>query len=171
MSNEEYYQSVYVRDDNVPGYVYLMEAEGFHGAFSGLCKRIKIGLSRNPDAREDTLNSNQPPCNINIVDTVYVYKMLEVETYLHNKFKHRNVKLRKSREWFDFDYLSYQGLRTEFTKIKKNPRLCPGAKRFFISFEMNTFTALLIVVLMFGASYIVTSLMASQNTHNTIRSK
>jgi hypothetical protein len=149
--------SDYSRDDNVPGYIYIMEAERFHGMMSGLCKRIKIGLSRNPEAREDTLNSNQPPCDITLIDKAYVWKMKDAETYLHNKFKSRNVRLKKSREWFDFDYVSYHVLLREFKNLKNNPRWCPNAKGFFFSINLNFGSVLLLIALLFVSSYFLSS--------------
>lgn len=159
--SEDYQQVVYVqqnqRDDNVPGYVYLMLAEGYHGVMGGLVKRVKIGLSRDPHNRENTLNSNQPPCNITIIDTVYVYRMLDCEKYLHSKFKSHHVKLRKSTEWYDFDYLSYHLLLREFKSIKNNPRWCPNARRFFLNLNLNVSGMIIAIALLFGLSYFVAS--------------
>ena len=157
----------YSRDDNVPGYIYIMEAEHFHGLMGGLCKRIKIGLSRNPEAREDTLNSNQPPCDITLVDKAYVWKMKDAETYLHNKFKSRNVRLKKSREWFDFDYVGYHVLLREFKSLKNNPRWCPNAKRFFFSINLNLGSIALLMALLFSASYF----LASRNSPEAVRTE
>jgi hypothetical protein len=90
------------RDDNQPGFIYLILAEGFHGLVPGcVLKRVKIGLSRNPEARLETFHSNQPPCNLRILRTIYVEDMAEVEGKLHHVFKSSNVKLKKSREFFD----------------------------------------------------------------------
>jgi hypothetical protein len=90
------------RDDHQPGFVYLILAEGYHGWIPGcVLKRVKIGLSRNPEARLETFHSNQPPCNLRILRTIYVEDMGEVENKLHQVFKNSNVKLKKSREFFD----------------------------------------------------------------------
>jgi len=90
------------RDDNVPGYVYLFKAKGFHGWLPGaVLGRYKIGLSRNVERRLDTLHSNQPPTDLLEVKTIAVDKMLDVEQELHHVFKNSNVKLIKSREYFD----------------------------------------------------------------------
>ncbi|HYX16792.1 MAG TPA: GIY-YIG nuclease family protein [Nostoc sp.] len=90
---------------NQPGYVYLLIAQGYHGIIPGLLlKRCKIGLSRNPEARVKQIASfegSQPPCDIAILETVYVQDMKKVEGKLHKKFKASSVKLKKSREWFD----------------------------------------------------------------------
>ena len=97
-----YYNSYVARDDHVPGYVYIFEAEGFHGWLPGcLLKRYKIGLSRNPDARVQRLVDGQPPCDFKIVKTIYVEDMAGVEADLHQRFAGSNVRLEKSREWFD----------------------------------------------------------------------
>lgn len=97
-----YYQA---RNDNCPGYIYLMCAKGFHGFLPGLLlKRCKIGLSRNPEARARQIASfegSQPPCDIAILKTVYVQDMKLIEGKLHKRFNRSNVKLKKSREWFD----------------------------------------------------------------------
>ena len=97
------------RSDNVPGKIYLMKAIGYGGLIPGcLIGRYKIGLSRNPEARLDQLLSAQPCCDVEIVHTVDVSDMAEVETYLHQTFKNSNVKLIKSREYFDFNPLQVQ---------------------------------------------------------------
>ncbi|MBW4597649.1 MAG: GIY-YIG nuclease family protein [Brasilonema angustatum HA4187-MV1] len=90
------------RNDNVPGWVYLLEAEGYHGYIPGVyLRRCKIGLTRSVENRLDTLHSSQPPCDYKVVRAIYVDNMALVEDSLHRQFKHRNVKLVKSREWFD----------------------------------------------------------------------
>ena len=93
------------RNDNCPGYVYLLIAQGYHGIIPGLLlKRCKIGLSRNPDLRVKQIASfegSQPPCDIAILETVYVQDMKLVEGKLHKRFKSSSVKLKKSREWND----------------------------------------------------------------------
>ena len=94
------------RDDSVPGYIYLMKAMGYGGILPGiLIGRYKIGLSRNPETRLNQLLSAQPCCNIEIIHTVAVANMAEVEGELHKIFKHSNVKLLKSREWFNLNPL------------------------------------------------------------------
>ncbi|WP_257236801.1 hypothetical protein [Nostoc sp. 'Peltigera malacea cyanobiont' DB3992] len=38
------------KNDHEPGFIYLMEAEGYHGLIPGCyLRRCKIGLSRNPE--------------------------------------------------------------------------------------------------------------------------
>ena len=92
------------RDDNQPGYIYLIEAIGVNGIIPGcVVKRYKIGLSRSPESRLATFHANQPPVDMRIVRTIYVEDMKSVETALHNEFKHCNVKLLKSREFFDLN--------------------------------------------------------------------
>ncbi|MBD2598600.1 GIY-YIG nuclease family protein [Nostoc spongiaeforme FACHB-130] len=95
-----------------------MEAEGYHGLIPGFyLRRCKIGLSRNPQLRLENFHANQPPCNIKILTTVYVQDMAEVETQLHNQFKHCQVKsLVKSREWFDFNPLQMAMVRYAIAK-------------------------------------------------------
>jgi hypothetical protein len=97
------------RDDSVPGKIYLMRAIGYGGLIPGcLIGRYKIGLSRNPDARLEQLLSAQPCCDIEIVYTVGVNDMAEIESELHRVFKSQNVKLVKSREWFNLNPLQVQ---------------------------------------------------------------
>ena len=97
------------RDDSIPGKIYLMKALGYHGIFPGcLIGRYKIGLSRNPEARLDQLHSNQPPCDLEIIHTIDVDDMAETEKYLHTIFKKSNIKLIKSREYFDLNPLQVQ---------------------------------------------------------------
>lgn len=55
---------VQYRDDHVPGWVYLLEAEGYHGLLPGVyLHHCKIGLTRSVENRLDTLHSSQPLCN------------------------------------------------------------------------------------------------------------
>jgi hypothetical protein len=93
------------RNDHVPGEIYLFEAKGYHGIIPGLLlKRCKIGLSRNPEQRVRQIASfegSQPPCDIAILLTVQVQDMKLIEGKLHKRFARKNVKLKKSREWFD----------------------------------------------------------------------
>ena len=92
------------RDDSVPGYIYIMQAIGYGGIFPGaLIGRYKIGLSRSPQNRLDQLLSAQPCCDIEIVHTVAVEDMADAESELHRVFKNSNVKLAKSREWFNLN--------------------------------------------------------------------
>lgn len=99
-----HYNNNYWQEDrhSEPGYIYVIEAVGVHGWIPGcVLRRIKIGLSRNPEARLETFHSNQPPVDMKIIRTIYVENMSETETYLHQVFKNSNVKLKKSREFFD----------------------------------------------------------------------
>jgi hypothetical protein len=90
------------RNDNEPGYIYLMEAIGYHGILPGrLLRRCKIGLSRNPELRLQNFHANQPPCDIRILKTIYVQDMEAVEKKLHEQFRNCNVRLIRSKEWFD----------------------------------------------------------------------
>lgn len=97
------------RDDHIQGYIYLFKAKGFHGWLPGcVLGRYKIGLSRDVDRRLDTLHSNQPPTDLEVVKVIAVEDMAEVETELHQVFKNQNVKLVKSREYFDLNPLQVQ---------------------------------------------------------------
>ncbi|WP_017314233.1 GIY-YIG nuclease family protein [Mastigocladopsis repens] len=107
------------RDDHVPGYIYLMRAKGYHGLVPGCyLQRCKIGLSRNPEARLQTFIDNQPPCDIEIIKTIYVEDMEFVETTLHQRFKHCNVRLVKSREWFDLNPWQYAMVLWAFSRYE-----------------------------------------------------
>ncbi|NJM72591.1 MAG: GIY-YIG nuclease family protein [Scytonema sp. RU_4_4] len=122
------------RDDHVPGYIYLLEAEGYHGWIPGCAlKRCKIGLTRSVESRLDTLHSSQPPCNYKLVKAIYVKDMGSVEDSLHKQFKHRNVKLIKSREWFDILPWQYAHILWMFNRydskrsISIPPKLIAGS--------------------------------------------
>lgn len=56
-----YFNNEYqTRNDHEPGYIYLMEAEGYHGLIPGFyLRRCKIGLSRNPQLRLENFHANQ----------------------------------------------------------------------------------------------------------------
>lgn len=106
IGNQKMFQYNYKHcDDHQPGYVYLMIAKGYHGWVPGcIMKRCKIGLSRSPEQRVRQIASfegSQPPCDIEILMTVYVSDMLAVERRLHKRFNSSNVTLKRSREWFD----------------------------------------------------------------------
>lgn len=113
-----YFGGHQVRNDHEPGYIYLMEAEGYHGLIPGCyLRRCKIGLSRNPQLRLENFHANQPPCNIKILATVYVQDMADVESQLHQQFKKYQVKgLVKSREWFDLNPLRMAMVRYVIAK-------------------------------------------------------
>lgn len=83
-----------------------MKAIGYGGLIPGcLIGRYKIGLSRNPEVRLEQLLSAQPCCDVEIIHTVAVEDMALVEGELHRVFKNSNVKLIKSREWFNLNPL------------------------------------------------------------------
>jgi T5orf172 domain len=101
------------RNDHEPGFIYLIEAIGFHGLISPL-KRCKIGLSRNPEARRETFIKSQFPCDVRIIKSIFVEDMLDIESKLHKQFESCNVKLEKSQEWFDLTPLQYWKVRLAF---------------------------------------------------------
>lgn len=105
------------KNDHEPGFIYLMEAEGYHGLIPGCyLRRCKIGLSRNPEARLDNFHRNQPPCNVKILKTIYVEDMADVEGELHQQFSQCNVELIKSQEWFDFNTVQFLMVNWEFER-------------------------------------------------------
>lgn len=105
------------RNDHVPGYLYLIEAIGVTGIIPGkLVRRCKIGLSRNPELRLQNFIDNQPPCNFRIIKAIYVSDMASVEDVLHAQFKHCNIKLEKSREWFDLNVWQYAMVLWAFSR-------------------------------------------------------
>ena len=91
-------QPDYMTKDEGGGFVYLVEAQGFHGVLSFLVKRRKIGLSNNPERRLKELNSEQSPCPIVGIRYIEVKDNSFTEKDLHAKF----AKNRKHGEWFDF---------------------------------------------------------------------
>lgn len=110
-----------------------MEAINVTGIIPGkLIRRCKIGLSRNPEFRLQNFIDNQPPCDIKIVRTIYVQDMAAVENKLHERFKSCNVKLVKSREWFDLLPWQYCMVQLEFNhydskrKYSLSPRFVGG---------------------------------------------
>jgi|GEM_PF-3331891 len=113
------------RDDNVPGYLYLIEAIAFHGIFPGcFMSRYKIGLTRDIERRIDEFHSSQPPCDYRIIATAYVEHMLDEEQRLHRIFRSSNVKLKKSREYFDLMPWQVARARWEFSRLNnKDVRL------------------------------------------------
>ncbi|WP_414588996.1 GIY-YIG nuclease family protein [Scytonema sp. PCC 10023] len=109
------------RDDHVPGYVYLIEAINVTGIIPGkLIRRCKIGLSRNPQLRLQNFIDNQPPCDFQIIKAIYVQDMAEVEDTLHHQFKNCNIKLEKSREWFDLNPWQYTRVIWAFNRYESH---------------------------------------------------
>ena len=97
------------KNDSVQGYIYLLRVKDFHGWIPGaVLGRYKIGLSRDVERRLDTLHSNQPPTDLEVVKVIAVEDMASVEAELHRVFKSQNVKLLKSREYFDLNLLHLQ---------------------------------------------------------------
>ncbi|MEA5554393.1 GIY-YIG nuclease family protein [Anabaena cylindrica UHCC 0172] len=112
------------KNDHKPGYIYLMEAVGYHGILPGCyLRRCKIGLSKNPQLRLQNFHENQPPCDIKLLKTVYVEDMADLETKLHQRFKRRNVKLLKSKEWFDLYPIDFWLLNIELHNYQKSKKL------------------------------------------------
>ncbi len=108
------------RNDNVEGFVYLIEARNVTGIVPGkLIRRCKIGLTRNPQARLAALINNQPPCDYVILRTMYVADMAYVEGLLHEDFRHCNIKLAKSREWFDLNPIQFQQVWWAFNRYER----------------------------------------------------
>lgn len=118
MNSDEITTIIYQpKNDHEPGFIYLMEAEGYHGLVPGAwLRRCKIGLSRNPEARLENFHRNQPPCNVKILKTIYVEDMADVEGELHQQFSQCNVELIKSQEWFDFNPAQFMIVSWEFEK-------------------------------------------------------
>jgi hypothetical protein len=116
------YPKPYVyRNDNVEGYIYLIEAVNVTGIIPGkLVRRCKIGLSRNPELRLQNFIDNQPPCDFRIIKTIYVEDMATVEDALHARFKHCNIKLEKSREWHDFNPWQYAMVLWAFSRYESH---------------------------------------------------
>lgn len=114
------------RDDSVPGYIYLIEAKDFHGIFPGCyLKRCKIGLTRDIERRLSDFASNQPPCDIQLLKSIYVEDMDEVESQLHQQYKSANVKLLKSREWFDLYPWQVEVIKAQMSRLaaKSEPQI------------------------------------------------
>jgi len=146
-----YYNAPQRRDDNIPGYLYLVKAIGYHGLIPGcLLGRYKIGLTRDLNRRLDEFHSTQPPCDYEIVASVFVENMLDEEQRLHKIFRTSNVKLKKSREYFDLLPWQVARAKWEFSRLKnKDVRLVipknillvaatAGIAMFFISHQVRS---------------------------------
>ena len=146
------YQKKFIpRDDNVPGYIYLIEAKGYHGLFPGCyLKRCKIGLTRNPQARLQNFIDNQPPCDFEIIKLIKVDAMADIENKLHNQFLHCNVKLIKSKEWFDLNPIDLIRLNAAFDNQLKSKKL-----------KDNTIN---IILSLLGISVVLSALIVTQPT-------
>lgn len=104
-----------IEEKNSPGYIYLIEAVGFHGLFPGrLIRRCKIGLSKDPERRLKRFKHSQFPCDVRILNTIFVEDMAEVENLFHKKFERCNVKMEVSQEWFDLSPWQYARVYWEF---------------------------------------------------------
>ena len=125
--DSEDYQQSYLpynqHNDAVPGYIYLFKASDFHGWLPGAwLARVKIGLSRNPNARADRIESNQPGHDIEILHTAYVDNMADIEAKLHAHFAAKNVHLNKSREWFDMTPVDIEWCKFLMNRYAANRR-------------------------------------------------
>ena len=117
-----YYQD-YSEAYHKPGFVYCIEAVGFGGLIPGLWqKRIKIGISNNPERRVHELAGTQPPCNFTIIHQVYVTDMASVEDSLHEAFEHKHVELDRSTEWFSLNPLELKYLIWLMNRYTTNRR-------------------------------------------------
>lgn len=106
----------YMTKDQGSGYVYLMEAEGFHGVLSPWLKRCKIGLSNNPERRLRELNSEQAPCRVVGIRYIKVLDNARTEKQLHRQFAIN----RKHGEWFDFWIWELPKVNKAFDKAKRD---------------------------------------------------
>lgn len=107
------------RNDNEPGYVYLVKAQGFHGILSKVIGRYKIGLSRKPELRLEQLNSSQAPCPITGLRYIQVQDMKAIEDKLHEQFKSQ----RRHGEWFDFWFWQMPLVNLSFDRKAKGTLL------------------------------------------------
>ncbi len=149
----QFKQSYTPRNDNVPGYIYLIEAIGYHGLLPGFyLRRCKIGLSKNPQARLQNFIDNQPPCDVQILRTIYVKDMAGVENELHKQFKYCNVRLTKSKEWFDLNPIDFLRVNGAFNRHLKE--------------EKTTIQPINIIFSLLGISMVLMALMSTQTTPN-----
>lgn len=103
-----------------PGYIYLMQCSNLPPYIGiSFIRRCKIGMTSNPEARLQQILSNQPPCDIKIIRAIYVQDMVFEEKKLHNQFKKCNIKLLKSKEWFDFNPLDFIAVNLAFHAYEK----------------------------------------------------
>lgn len=116
------------RDNHVSGNIYVFVAPEIHGWIPGFfVTRVKIGLTRkHPEERRQQIISNQPAHDIKIIKTIQVSDMATVETALHRRFKHRRVKLEKSREWFDLYPWELASLKWYLERYEKSKSLSPN---------------------------------------------
>ena len=127
--NHQQYTPTTEHRDNVPGQLYLIEAIGYHGMFPGcFLRRVKIGLSRNPQLRLETFHANQPPCDLRILRTINVRDMKTCEDWLHRKFQRCNVKLNRSREWFDVSPFDFIAVQWAFDELERQNNSIPVSR-------------------------------------------
>lgn len=81
---------------------------------------------KHPEERRQQIISNQPAHDIKIIKTIQVSDMATVETSLHRRFKHRRVKLEKSREWFDLYPWELASLKWYLERYEKSKSLSPS---------------------------------------------
>lgn len=104
-----------------PGYVYFIEAQGFHGIIPGLwVKRCKIGVSIAPDERVDKFESSQPPCDFKVRKIIKVPDMFNVEGELHDLYQVNHVILKRSKEWYDFNLLELRQVEKKYDTYLDN---------------------------------------------------
>ena len=143
-----YYQD-YSEAYHKPGFVYCIEAVGFGGLIPGLWqKRIKIGISNNPERRVHELAGTQPPCNFTIIHQVYVTDMASVEDSLHEAFEHKHVELDRSTEWFSLNPLELKyliWLMNRYTTNRRGISYKHAAVGLAVVFSLGLLTAVPVV--------------------------
>ena len=86
------------RNDNVPGYVYLI--------YDSAVQLYKIGLSRSPTTRLRYLKQSYGT-QLKLLQVAWTFNMLFVEKSLHKQFKLARTyrgKIDGGTEWFAFDW-------------------------------------------------------------------
>lgn len=139
------------RNDNEPGYVYLVKAQGFHGVLSKVIGRYKIGLSRRPELRLEQLNSSQAPCPIKGIRYIQVQDMKAIEDKLHEQFKVQ----RRHGEWFDFWFWQMPMVNLAFDRKAKGT--------FLGDFHLPSAGLALLGVVVLGGAIAIAGYMASSS--------
>lgn len=96
----------YKKKEPEPKYLYIMKdiSTGYH----------KIGISKNPQYREKTLQSEKPTIEIVWVSDSTTIKARDIEKALHNYFEHRRTR----GEWYNLSSHQIESIKNNYNTWK-----------------------------------------------------
>lgn len=97
--NSDYYGDSF--NDSEPCYTYLMQ-DATNGYY-------KIGMSKNPEYRERTLQSEKPTISLHCFKRFHTrQEARELEKHLHNRYAHKHIR----GEWFSLSVIDVMDIKS-----------------------------------------------------------